>query len=198
MTTRLVELIPASVTKVNCPNLWFVRPNLWFVRPNLWFVRGTLRAAVSVQSLFDRRLRKWTDARARSRRDLPHALQSHFLGVVARSASGSPTVFPIALRVSTSLLFRYSFRIKSASFESTRPSSTAFTRIWNSISLDANVSSETRFIGNQFGVTQSTTPFPFLMVLNPTKVHSHSVFSPATRKCVPPAMPPKTNAPAGE
>ena len=38
MTTRLVELIPASVTKVNCPNLWFVRPNLWFVR-------GTLRAA---------------------------------------------------------------------------------------------------------------------------------------------------------
>ena len=45
MTTRLVELIPASVTKVNCPNLWFVRPNLWFVRPNLWFVRGTLRAA---------------------------------------------------------------------------------------------------------------------------------------------------------
>ena len=101
MTTRLVELIPASVTKVNCPNLWFVRPNLWFVR-------GTLRAAVSVQSLFDRRLRKWTDARARSRRDLPDALQSHFLGVVARSASGSPTVFPIALRVSTSLLFRFS------------------------------------------------------------------------------------------
>ena len=45
MTTRLVELIPASVTKVNCPNLWFVRPNLWFVRPNLWFVRGTLRTS---------------------------------------------------------------------------------------------------------------------------------------------------------
>jgi hypothetical protein len=45
VTTRLVELIPASVTKVNCPNLWFVRPNLWFVRPNLWFVRGTLRTS---------------------------------------------------------------------------------------------------------------------------------------------------------